>query len=251
MLGHVGFDTLDMGSFVSPKAVPQMKDTAEVLDALEDTNSKLLAIVANTRGAIQATEFEKIDCVGFPFSVSETFQKRNTNKSIDASLSGVDAIFNLAEKNNKTLVVYLSMAFGNPYGENWHQDIVAEWGRRLAEMGVSVIALSDTIGVSNPETISHLFSLLITEVSDVEWGAHLHTNPNTWREKIEAAYNSGCRRFDGAIKGYGGCPMAINELVGNMPTEKLLSFAQEKKESTSINTLAFESAFNKAIDVFI
>ena len=251
MLGQVGFDTLDMGSFVSPKAVPQMKDTFEVLDALEDTNSKLLTIVANTRGAMQAMEFEKIDCVGFPFSVSETFQKRNTNKSIDASLSDVDAIFNLAEKNNKTLVVYLSMAFGNPYGENWHQDIVAEWGRRLAEMGVSVIALSDTIGVSNPETISHLFSLLITEVSDVEWGAHLHTNPNTWREKIEAAYISGCRRFDGAIKGYGGCPMAINELVGNMPTEKLLSFAQEKKESTSINTLAFESAFNKAIDVFI
>lgn len=251
MLGQVGFDTLDMGSFVSPKAVPQMKDTSEVLDALEDTNSKLLTIVANTRGAMQAMEFEKIDCVGFPFSVSETFQKRNTNKSIDASLSDVDAIFNLAEKNNKTLVVYLSMAFGNPYGENWHQDIVAEWGRRLAEMGVSVIALSDTIGVSNPETISHLFSLLITEVSDVEWGAHLHTNPNTWREKIEAAYISGCRRFDGAIKGYGGCPMAINELVGNMPTEKLLSFAQEKKESTSINTLAFESAFNKAIDVFI
>ena len=251
MLGQVGFDTLDMGSFVSPKAVPQMKDTAEVLDALEDTNSKLLTIVANTRGAMQAMEFEKIDCVGFPFSVSETFQKRNTNKSIDASLSDVDDIFNLAEKNNKTLVVYLSMAFGNPYGENWHQDIVAEWGRRLAEMGVSVIALSDTIGVSNPETISHLFSLLITEVSDVEWGAHLHTNPNTWRKKIEAAYNSGCRRFDGAIKGYGGCPMAINELVGNMPTEKLLSFAQEKKESMSINTLAFESAFNKAIDVFI
>ena len=251
MLGRVGFDTLDMGSFVSPKAVPQMKDTAEVLDALEDTNSKLLTIVANTRGAMQAMEFEKIDCVGFPFSVSETFQKRNTNKSIDASLSDVDDIFNLAEKNNKTLVVYLSMAFGNPYGENWHQDIVAEWGRKLSEMGVSVIALSDTIGVSNPETISHLFSLLITEVSDVEWGAHLHTKPNTWREKIEAAYNSGCRRFDGAIKGYGGCPMAINELVGNMPTEKLLSFAQEKKESTSINTLAFESAFNKAIDVFI
>lgn len=251
MLGRVGFDTLDMGSFVSPKAVPQMKDTAEVLDALEDTNSKLLTIVANTRGAMQAMEFEKIDCVGFPFSVSETFQKRNTNKSIDASLSDVDDIFNLAEKNNKTLVVYLSMAFGNPYGENWHHDIVAEWGRRLSEMGVSVIALSDTIGVSNPETISHLFSLLITEVSDVEWGAHLHTKPNTWREKIEAAYNSGCRRFDGAIKGYGGCPMAINELVGNMPTEKLLSFAQEKKESTSVNTLAFESAFNKAIDVFI
>ena len=251
MLGQVGFDTLDMGSFVSPKAVPQMKDTAEVLDALEDTNSKLLTIVANTRGAMQAMEFEKIDCVGFPFSVSETFQKRNTNKSIDASLSDVDDIFNLAEKNNKTLVVYLSMAFGNPYGENWHQDIVAEWGRKLSEMGVSVIALSDTIGVSNPETISHLFSLLITEVSDVEWGAHLHTKPNTWREKIEAAYNSGCRRFDGAIKGYGGCPMAINELVGNMPTEKLLSFAQEKKESTSVNTLAFESAFNKAIDVFI
>ena len=251
MLGKVGFDTLDIGSFVSPKAIPQMKDTAEVLNALEPTNSKLLTIVANIRGAMQAMEFEKINYVGFPFSVSETFQKRNSNKSIDASLLDVDAINNLAEKNNKTLVLYLSMAFGNPYGESWHQDIVAEWGRRLADMGVSVIALSDTIGVSNPKTISHLFRLLITEVSKVEWGAHLHTNPHTWREKIEAAYNSGCRRFDGAIKGYGGCPMAKNELVGNMPTEKLLSYAQEKKESIAINTLAFESAFNKAIDIFV
>ena len=246
----VGFDTLDFGSFVSPKVIPQMRDTANVLSQLDDSNTRLLAIVANQRGADEACSFERIDYLGYPFSVSENFQKRNTNKSIDQSLSLVEQLQNTCEKYQKSLVVYMSMAFGNPYGEHWHKDIVAKWGEKLCYLGIKVIALSDTIGVSNPNNIKPLFSLLIKEYPQIEWGAHLHTHLESWREKVEAAYNSGCRRFDGAIKGYGGCPMAKDDLVGNMPTEKLLSFTQEKKMETAINTLAFESAYNKAIDTF-
>jgi hydroxymethylglutaryl-CoA lyase len=246
----VGFDTLDFGSFVSPKAIPQMRDTANVLSQLDDSNTRLLAIVANKRGADEACSFDRIDYLGYPFSVSENFQKRNTNKSIDQSLSLVEQLQNTCVKHHKSLVVYMSMAFGNPYGEHWHEDIVAKWGEKLSDLGVKTIALSDTIGVSNPNNIKPLFSLLIKEYSQIEWGAHLHTHLESWREKVEAVYNSGCRRFDGAIKGYGGCPMAKDDLVGNMPTEKLLSFTQEKKIETAINTLAFESAYNKAIDTF-
>ena len=246
----VGFDTLDFGSFVSPKAIPQMRDTANVLSQLDDSNSRLLAIVANQRGADEACSFERIDDLGYPFSVSENFQKRNTNNSIDQSLSLVEQLQNTCERHHKSLVVYMSMAFGNPYGEHWHEDIVAKWGEKLSDLGVKTIALSDTIGVSNPDNIKPLFSLLIEEYPQIEWGAHLHTHLKSWREKVEAAYNTGCRRFDGAIKGYGGCPMAKDDLVGNMPTEKLLSFTQEKKIETAINTLAFESAYNKAIDTF-
>lgn len=246
----VGFDTLDFGSFVSPKAIPQMRDTANVLSQLDDSNTRLLAIVANKRGADEACSFDRIDYLGYPFSVSENFQKRNTNKSIDQSLSLVEQLQNTCVKHHKSLVVYMSMAFGNPYGEHWHEDIVAKWGEKLSDLGVKTIALSDTIGVSNPNNIKPLFSLLIKEYPQIEWGAHLHTHLESWREKVEAAYNSGCRRFDGAIKGYGGCPMAKDDLVGNMPTEKLLSFTQEKKIETAINTLAFESAYNKAIDTF-
>ena len=246
----VGFDTLDFGSFVSPKAIPQMRDTANVLSQLDDSNTRLLAIVANKRGADEACSFDRIDYLGYPFSVSENFQKRNTNKSIDQSLSLVEQIQNNCVKHHKSLVVYMSMAFGNPYGEHWHEDIVAKWGEKLSYLGVKTIALSDTIGVSNPNNIKPLFSLLIKEYPQIEWGAHLHTHLESWREKVEAAYNSGCRRFDGAIKGYGGCPMAKDDLVGNMPTEKLLSFTQEKKIETAIKTLAFESAYNKAIDTF-
>jgi len=246
----VGFDTLDFGSFVSPKAIPQMRDTANVLSQLDDSNTRLLAIVANQRGADKACSFERIDDLGYPFSVSETFQQRNTNKSIDQSLSFVEELQNSCERYDKSLVVYMSMAFGNPYGEHWHEDIVAKWGEKLSDLGVKTIALSDTIGVSNPDNIKSLFSLLIDEYPQIEWGAHLHTHLESWREKVEAAYNTGCRRFDGAIKGYGGCPMAKDDLVGNMPTEKLLSFTQEKKIETAINTLAFESAYNKAIDTF-
>ena len=246
----VGFDTLDFGSFVSPKAIPQMKDTADVLSQLNDSKTKLLAIVANQRGADDACAFERIDYLGYPFSVSETFQQRNTNKSIGQSLSLVEDLQSSCQKHGKQLVVYLSMAFGNPYGEHWHEDIVAKWGEKLSELDVKTLALSDTIGVSNPSNIERLFSLLISEYPKVEWGAHLHTHPESWREKVETAYNSGCRRFDGAIKGFGGCPMAKDELVGNMPTEKLVSFTQEKKIETGVNTLVFESAYNKAIDTF-
>ena len=246
----VGFDTLDFGSFVSPKAIPQMRDTVNVLSQLDDSNTRLLAIVANPRGADEACSFDRIDDLGYPFSVSETFQQRNTNKSIDQSLSLVEELQNTCERFDKSLVVYISMAFGNPYGEYWHEDIVAKWGEKLSDLGVKTIALSDTIGVSSPDNIKPLFSLLVQEYPQIEWGAHLHTQLESWREKVESAFNAGCRRFDGAIKGYGGCPMAKDDLVGNMPTEKLLSFAQEKKIGTAINTLVFESAYNKAIDTF-
>lgn len=252
MLLQVGFDTLDFGSFVSPKAIPQMRDTAEVLSQLQldDTNTKLLVIVANQRGADDACQFEEIQYIGYPFSVSETFQQRNTNKSIEQSLKLVEEMQSMCVNYDKELVVYLSMAFGNPYGEDWSEEIVAQWGEQLAELGVKTLALSDTIGVSNPANISRLFSTLIPEFPGVEWGAHLHTTPDSWREKVEAAYTSGCRRFDSAIKGLGGCPMAKDDLVGNMPTEKLLSFTQEKRIKTEVKPLAFESAYNKAIDTF-
>ena len=247
----VGFDTLDFGSFVSPKYIPQMRDTANVVSQLDDSDTRLLSIVANQRGADEACSFERIDYLGYPFSVSENFQKRNTNKSIEQSLCLVEQLQNTCEKHHKSLVVYISMAFGNSYGEYWHEDIVAKWSEKLSDLDIKIIALSDTIGVSNPDNIRLLFSLLSNEFPQIEWGAHLHTHLESWREKVEAAYDSGCRRFDGAIKGHGGCPLAKDDLVGNIPTEKLLSFTQEKKIETAINTLAFESAYNKAIDLFL
>jgi hydroxymethylglutaryl-CoA lyase len=248
----VGFHTIDFGSFVSPKAIPQMRDTAEVLSRLnlEGSSSKLLAIVANSRGAEQAASFSEIQYLGYPFSVSEVFQKRNTNRTIEDSLILVDRMQNLVAKHNKELVVYLSMAFGNPYQEVWHPDIVAKYTEILVNMGIRTLALSDTIGVSTKETISPLFSQLIPEFNEVTFGAHLHTNLKDWKEKVMAAYSSGCFRFDTAIKGLGGCPMAKDELTGNMPTEKMLSFLNEQDEESSINPLAFESAYNKAIEVF-
>lgn len=225
----VGFDTIDFGSFVSPKAIPQLRDTAKVLAGLDlgNTTSKLLAIIANTRGATDACNFEQINYLGFPLSVSEQFQQRNTKKSIAEALYSVEEIQNLAVKNSKELVVYLSMAFGNPYGENYHPDIVAELTAKLNELEIKTIALSDTIGVSSPKNIEPLFKTLITEYSNVEFGAHFHTTPDTWEEKVSAAYNNGCVRFDSALKGYGGCPMAKDDLVGNMPTEKLITYFQE------------------------
>ncbi len=252
MLLQVGFDTLDFGSFVSPNSIPQMRDTAEVLKLLklEYTNTQLLAIVANQRGANDACQFDQIQYLGYPFSISETFQQRNTNKSIEASLLLVDEMQNICLKNNKELVVYLSMAFGNPYGDVWNEEIVVSWGEKLAGLEVKILALADTIGVSNADNINRLFSILIPAFPEIEWGAHLHTTKDSWREKIEAAYISGCTRFDSAIKGLGGCPMANDDLVGNIPTEKILSFAQEKKIKTGVNTLAFESAYNKAINAF-
>tara|TARA_B100001057_G_scaffold203670_1_gene204431 strand:+ start:395 stop:1243 length:849 start_codon:yes stop_codon:yes gene_type:complete len=252
MLLRVGFHTIDFGSFVSPKAIPQMRDTAAVLSKLnlEDTSSKLLAIVANSRGAEQALSFDEIQYLGYPFSVSETFQQRNTNRSIEDSLVLVEELQNLCLSRNKNLVVYLSMAFGNPYGEAWDVDIVAKWSEVLANMGVKILALSDTIGVSSKETITPLFSQLIPEFKQVTFGAHLHTTPQTWKEKVLAAYHAGCNRFDTTIQGFGGCPMAKDDLTGNMPTEKLLSFFNEHKEDAGLNALAFESAFNKSIEVF-
>ena len=225
----VGFDTIDFGSFVSPKAIPQLRDTAEVLAQLdlESTSSKLLSIIANTRGAVDACSFEEINYLGFPLSVSEQFQKRNTNKSIAQALSDVEKIQNLTVNNNKELVVYLSMAFGNPYGENYHPDIVAELTEKLHQLEIGIVALSDTIGVSNPTNITPLFDTLIKEYSTIEFGAHFHTNPDAWEEKVATAYQNGCRRFDAALKGYGGCPMAKDDLVGNMPTEKLITYFSE------------------------
>jgi hydroxymethylglutaryl-CoA lyase len=248
----VGFDTIDFGSFVSPKAIPQMRDTAEVLSQLDlsETSSKLLAIVANTRGAQEASVFEEIDYLGYPFSISENFQMRNTSKTIEQSIVTLNEILNIADKTNKEVVAYLSMGFGNPYGDPWNVDIVAKWTEKLAKMGVKILSLSDTIGIADGKTISYLFSNLIPQYPTIEFGAHLHTTPTTWYEKVDAAYKAGCNRFDGAIKGYGGCPMAKDELTGNMPTEKLLSYFTEHKVDTNLKPMSFESAYNDALEVF-
>ncbi len=247
----VGFDTIDFGSFVSPKAIPQMRDTAEVLSMLDlqSTSSKLLAIVANVRGASDAGQFEEIDYLGFPFSISENFQMRNTGKTIAQSLLALDEIMNLAVKKNKEVVAYLSMGFGNPYGDPWNVEIVDKWTDVLARLGVSILSLSDTIGVADGKTISYLFEHLIPMYPKIEFGAHLHTHPDHWHEKVDAAYKAGCLRFDGAIKGYGGCPMAKDELTGNMPTEKLLSYFTAEKVETGINPLRFEVAYNETMKV--
>lgn len=248
----VGFDTLDFGSFVSPKAIPQLVDTREVLSKLELENcqTKLLAIVANERGGIEAASFEEINYLGFPFSISEIFQKRNTNSTIEESLRLVERLLEICAESKKELLVYVSMGFGNPYGEPWNVGIVQKWCEKLASLGVKILSLSDTIGSSNPESISHLFSNLIPNFPSVEFGAHLHTAPHNWKEKVQAAYDNGCRRFDGAIKGFGGCPMAADDLVGNMPMEKLLSFSEEHKLKHNLNPLAFESSYNMALEVF-
>lgn len=248
----VGFHTLDFGSFVSPKAIPQLRDTAEVLSRLEidDSDTRLLSIVANLRGAEEACSHPEIHDLGFPFSLSETFQQRNTNRSMAEAFEIVSEIHNLAEKSSKRLVVYLSMGFGNPYGEEWNVEIVEEWAEKMANIGIQVLSLSDTIGTSTPESIEYLFSNLIPRFDNIEFGAHLHTTPDTWHEKVQSAWNSGCKRFDGAIKGFGGCPMAADDLVGNMPTEKLLNFAASNKLITNVNGLAFETAYNEALKTF-
>ena len=247
-----GFDTIDFGSFVSPKAIPQMQDTAEVLSKLDlsTTKSKLLAIIANLRGAEDAVKHLEIDYLGYPFSISENFQMRNTHKTIAESLVILQEILNLAYKNNKEVVAYLSMGFGNPYGDPWNVDIVGEWTEKLSTMGVRILSLSDTVGSSTPDIISYLFTNLIPKYPHIEFGAHLHTTPQAWHEKIDAAYKSGCRRFDGAIQGFGGCPMAKDELTGNMPTEKMLSYFTAEKVSSNINPMSFESAHNEATKIF-
>lgn len=249
---RVGYDTIDFGSFVSPKTIPQMQDTAEVLAQLDlsKTTSKLLAIIANTQGAEQAAEHSEIKYLGFPFSISENFQMRNTHKTIAQSLVTLEEILQIADKKNKEVVTYLSMGFGNPYGDPWNVEIVSEWTEKLAEMGVKILSLSDTVGSSTPEVISYLFSNLIPKYPQIEFGAHLHSTPNSWFEKIDAAHKAGCTRFDGAIQGFGGCPMATNKLVGNMPSEKLMSYFIANKKTTGMNTLSFESAYNEASKLF-
>ena len=249
----VGFDSLDFGSFVSPKAIPQMRDTAEVLAQLDlsQTKTKLLAIIANLRGAEQAAAHKEIQYLGFPLSLSETFQQRNTNKSIAEALEEVAQIQELCVKNNKELVTYLSMGFGNPYGDAWSAETVGEFTQKLDALGVKIISLSDTIGVSNPENISYLFSSLIPAFPHIEFGAHLHTNPNTWQEKVEAAYQAGCRRFDGAMKGFGGCPMAKDELVGNMATENMVQYFKNIGVDLNLNEAAFAEAYAEAGSVFL
>ena len=245
----VGFDTIDFGSFVSSKAIPQLKDTAQVLARLdlENTNSKLLSIIANTRGATDACKFQEINYLGFPLSVSEQFQQRNSKKSIAQALSTVEEIQNLAVKNNKELVVYLSMAFGNPYAENYHPDIVAELTEKLHQLEIGIVALSDTIGVSSPTNIAPLFSTLIQEYPTIEFGAHFHTTTDKWEEKVESSYQNGCRRFDAALKGYGGCPMAKDDLVGNMPTEKLITYFTE---DLGLNRVELEKSLTLSGSVF-
>lgn len=249
---RVGFDTLDFGSFVSPKAIPQMQDSAAVLAGLDlsETKSKLLAIIANTQGAIQAAKHSEIHYLGFPFSISENFQMRNTHKTIEESYATLQEILEIADKSNKEVVAYLSMAFGNPYGDPWNVDIVGNWTEQLAASGVTILSLSDTVGSATPEMISYLFSNLIPRYPLIEFGAHLHTTPDKWFEKIAAAYKNGCRRYDGAIQGFGGCPMATDTLTGNMPTEKLLSFFTTQKENTNTSPMSFESAYNEATKLF-
>jgi hydroxymethylglutaryl-CoA lyase len=249
---QVGYDTIDFGSFVSPKAIPQMRDTADVLKLLDlsSTKTKLLAIVANSRGANDASQFDEIEYLGYPFSISETFQQRNTNASIAESIQRVKDIQEICFKNNKKLVVYISMGFGNPYGDEWNVEICQSWVDELADMDIKIMALSDTIGVANPESIKYLFENLIPPYPDVEFGAHLHTQAHNWMEKIDAAYKSGCIRFDAAIKGYGGCPMAKDDLTGNMATENLVYYFDQHKVKHNLDSKVLSQAMILTEDIF-
>lgn len=248
----VGYDTVDFGSFVSPKAIPQMADTDEVVQSieLEGSRSKLLAIIANEKGAKRAVAYDQIRYLGYPFSISETFQKRNTRSSIEQSFDRVKKISRLCEEFGKELVIYISMGFGNPYGDHYDTDLVKEWVERIHPLGVNIFSLSDTVGVAKPETISFLFSHLTEAYPEIEFGAHFHTAPHNWREKIEAAYQNGCRRFDGAIKGYGGCPMAKDELMGNMPTENMINYFDREVLGPNFSIEAFEDALRMSLKVF-
>ncbi len=250
----VGFDTIDFGSFVSPKAIPQMRDTAAVLKQLDlsTTSSKLLAIVANQRGADDASQFDEIAFLGYPFSISETFQVRNTNATIEESLQRAEGIQRTCLATNKEMVIYISMGFGNPYGDPWNVETVVKWVDKLVDMGIHIIQLSDTIGVSNPASITYLFSNLIPiyKNNGIEIGAHLHTQAQSWKEKIEAAWKSGCTRFDGAIRGFGGCPMAKDDLTGNMPMENMVFLFQDEKQKTGVNVEEFRKSFEMALEVF-
>ena len=248
----VGFDTIDVGSFVSKEKIPQLADTSKVIKSINmnNTTTKLLVIVGNERGANEAVNFDEIRYLGFPFSISETFQKRNINSSVKDSLKRLENIQNLCVKSNKKLVTYLSMAFGNPYGDQWSIYIVAHWAEKLLkEFGINILSLSDTIGTSNPNVINWLFTKLINEFPDVEFGAHLHSSASNFKEKIQAAYDAGCRRFDGSILGIGGCPLADDNLVGNIPTEKMIEIL-EKSKNLSINKLALNNSLKIASKIF-
>jgi len=248
----VGFDVVDFGSFVSKRAIPQMSDSAYIIDQLDlsNTTSKLLAIVANERGAFEACSHSSLSYLGFPFSISEIFQMRNTNKSINESFEELKRIKKIADKNNKKLVVYLSMGFGNPYGEPCNYEIVEKWIDKLSDLKIQVISLSDTIGTAVPDDIFNIFSNIIPRYTQVEFGAHFHTRPDDWFKKIDSAFRAGCKRFDGAIQGFGGCPMAKDELTGNLPTEKLISYFNSINKKPNINSLNFESCYNHALRLF-
>lgn len=251
LLLKCGFDTLDFGSFVSPKAIPQLKDTAEVLEQLENSKTKLLAIVANGRGAETATQFDRIDYLGFPFSISQEFQKRNTNTSIETAFLEVEKMQNLCVQSNKKLVVYLSMGFGNPYGEKWNVELLYKWCNELhSKLGIETLALSDTIGAASPSLVEKTLVELIPELPNVEIGVHLHTIRESAKDLVEAAFNAGCIRFDGALKGFGGCPMATDNLTGNMPTELMLEWFSENNIETQVDSNAFEKAYNFSSKIF-
>jgi hydroxymethylglutaryl-CoA lyase len=252
LLLQVGFDTIDFGSFVSPKAIPQLRDTAEVLKKLDlsNTQSKLLAIIANYRGAEDAVKHEEITYLGYPFSISETFQLRNTNSTIADAFDTVKKMKELCAANNKELLVYLSMGFGNPYGDEWSNELVLDWGEKLVNEGIHSIALADTIGIANPGQIKELYTLLSQKLPAAEVGIHLHSTPDTWKEKIEAAYESGCKRFDTALKGYGGCPMAKDELTGNIATENVITYLQSQNEHLGLNLDKLQEALDYSGKVF-
>ncbi len=250
---NVGFDTIDFGSFVSPKAIPQMADTKAVLENLDlsKTSSKLLAIVANKRGAEDTVAYNQINFLGFPFSISETFQQRNTNTSIEQSFNQVLEIQDLCVRNNKKLVIYISMGFGNPYGDAYHEEMVFEWANKLANVGTEIISLADTVGLATPEQIERTTKFLIQSMPNVEIGVHLHSSPTNWKQKAEAAYNAGCIRFDGAINGIGGCPMAGDNLVGNMNTNLMIDFFNEKEISLHLDNATLADAIQIATEIFI
>ena len=248
----VGFDTIDFGSFVSPKAIPQLRDTVAVLKKLDlsVSKSKLLAIVANTRGAEEAVQFDEISYLGFPLSISETFQHRNTNKSIAEAMKTVEEIQWLCKKHKKTLVTYISMGFGNPYGDPYNQDILLKWAGEMAKRGIRIISLADTVGLASPDQIKYALDTLIPEYRNVEIGVHLHSRADNWKPKFEAALNAGCKRFDGALKGIGGCPMAQDDLVGNMQTELMIDLMNKKQVPIGINSQALQESLLLASQIF-
>jgi hydroxymethylglutaryl-CoA lyase len=250
---EIGLDTIDFGSFVSPKAIPQMADTKDVIRGirLQDTKTKLLAIVANVRGAEDACAYDEITYLGFPFSVSETFQQRNTNSSISESLTRVKNIQDICIKNKKRLVIYISMGFGNPYGDVYSEEIVFDWVNKIVELEVKTISLADTVGLARPEQVYSMTKFLVDQLSQIEIGVHLHSRPDNWKEKLDAAVNAGCKRFDGALKGFGGCPMANDDLVGNMRTEWMIDYFREKEIIKDVDNDALAKSIHMASEIFV